>query len=218
MACSKEKAACIHKYLDEEMDLLEQRQFEEHVRSCEACDAHLSDLRRTVAIVQSASHFQAPDQLTGAVMASLPKQKPAAKWKNWVRQHPFAITAATFFLVFMISLSAGFGGDDQQIAVTGDGQFYIDDERRVVVVPEGEVIRGDLEIRNGDVEVLGEVSGNITVINGEHLFASAGHVSGEIQEVNRFYNWLWHELKDLFRQVVPGGQDGESEENAAPLL
>lgn len=203
MACSKENSKYIHKYLDEEMDLLEKRQFEEHVRGCAECDKHLSELRRTVAIVQSTSHFKAPDRLTDAVLDSLPKQKQAVKWKNWIRNHPFAITAATFFLVFMISLSAGFGGEGQQIAVTGDGQFYIDDERGVVVIPEGEVIQGDLEIRNGDVEILGEVSGNITVINGEHLMASAGHVAGEIQEVNRFYNWLWHEVKDLFRQVIP---------------
>ncbi|AOM84293.1 anti-sigma factor family protein [Salisediminibacterium beveridgei] len=212
MACRKEQSQSIHRYLDEEMDLLEQRQFEEHVRGCESCDKHLSELRRTVAIVQSTSHFKAPDQLTDAVMGSLPKQKQTTRWRNWVREHPFVITAATFFLVFMISLSAGFGGEDQQIAVTGDGQFFIDDERGVVVVPEGEVIQGDLEIRNGNVEVLGEVSGNITVINGEHLMASAGHVAGEVQEVNRFYNWLWHEMKDLFSQVIPMERDKDGTE------
>lgn len=216
MACSKEKQTLIHKYLDEEMTLLEQKQFEQHIMSCDECDAHLRELRKTVAIIQSASHFEAPANLTENVMKQLPKQSKSQTWKNWVRKHPFIIAAATFFLVFAISLSASFT-DDKEITVQGDGRFIVDEDRGVVVIPEGESVSGNLTVRNGDVEIEGEVTGNITVINGEHLMASADQVSGDIQEINQVMHWLWYETRSFFSDVLgfmnSGNDNNDGNEN-----
>lgn len=213
MACSKENQASIHKYLDEEMTLLEKKQLEQHILKCETCYSHLRELRKTVAIIQSTSHIEAPSGLSDNVMKQLPKQPKPKQWKNWMRKHPFMIAAATFFLVFVVSLSSAFGGDSKEIVVQGDGQFIVDEERNVVVIPEGESISGDLLVRNGNIEIIGEVTGDITIINGEHLMASTDQVAGDIQEINQMMHWLWYETKSFFSEVVNfGGSQNDIEE------
>ncbi|MCE7793918.1 anti-sigma factor [Salipaludibacillus sp. CUR1] len=213
MACSQENQKLIHKYLDEEMTLLEKKQFEAHIMTCDECHAQLRELRKTVAIIQSASHFEAPKGFTENVMKQLPKQSKSQTWKNFMRKHPFILAAATFFLIFAVSLSAAFSDDDKEIVVKGDGQFIVDEARGVVIIPEGESISGDLIVRNGDIEIAGEVTGNITVINGEYLLASAEQVSGEIEEINQFMDWLWFQTKSFFSEVVNFADDSESDNN-----
>ncbi|WP_280771505.1 zf-HC2 domain-containing protein [Salipaludibacillus daqingensis] len=213
MACSKENKILIHKYLDDDITLLEKKQLQNHVMSCKDCEDHLKELKKTVAIIQSTSHFQAPDNFTENVMNQLPKQPKTQKWKHWFRKNPFIITAATFFLVFILSLSATFGDDSKEITVKGDGQFIVDEARGVVIIPEGERITGDLLIRNGDIEIVGEVTGNITVINGEYVMASADQVSGEINEINQAMHWLWYETKSFFSEVVGFIDNSDTDED-----
>ncbi|SDN85360.1 zf-HC2 domain-containing protein [Alkalicoccus daliensis] len=211
MACSREKQTLINQYMDEEMTLQETKQFEEHVNSCAECKQHVTELKKTIAIVQSASHFEAPASLTANVMNKLPKQPKTKKWQMWMRKNPMIITAATFFLIFLVSLSAAFGGEDE-IVVRGEGHFIINESERIVIVPEGSSISGDLLIRNGDVEVNGEVEGDVTVINGEHLQASTAQISGDIEEINEAFEWIWYELKNFFTKVIPLGNNDGSEE------
>ncbi|SES15856.1 zf-HC2 domain-containing protein [Salipaludibacillus aurantiacus] len=214
MACSQENQKHIYKYLDEEMTLLEKKQFEAHIMKCDECHAQLRELRKTVAIIQSASHFEAPKGFTDNVMKQLPKQSKSQTWKNFMRKHPFILAAATFFLIFAVSLSAAFSDDDKEIVVKGEGQFIVDETRGVVIIPEGESISGDLIVRNGDIEIAGEVTGNITVINGEYLLASAEQVSGEIEEINQFMDWLWFQTKSFFSEVVNFADDSESDNHS----
>ncbi|TMW70079.1 anti-sigma factor family protein [Alteribacter natronophilus] len=203
MACEKTKIEQLHKYLDEDMTLLEKKQLEQHLKSCSECEQHLRELRKTIAIVQSTSHVEAPPDFTAGVMNRLPKQSKPDKWKTWMRKHPFVLAAAVFMLLFVTSVSSFWsGGTGSQITVQGQGNFHIDEERSVVVVPEGETIEGNLIVRNGDIEVEGEVLGNITVINGDNYLASAGHVAGEINEVNQVLSWIWYETKSFMSEVV----------------
>ncbi|RNA66248.1 anti-sigma factor family protein [Alteribacter keqinensis] len=202
MACEKTKIEDLHKYLDEEMTLLEKKQLEQHLMKCGDCDKHLRELRKTIAIVQSSSHIEAPGDFTANVMKKLPEQKKSRKYKTWLRKHPFVLAAAVFMLLFVTSVSSLWSGGGSQITVQGQGNFHIDEERSVVIVPAGETIEGDLLIRNGDVEIEGEVLGNVTVINGEQYLASAGYIAGETNEINQIMSWLWYETKSFFSEVV----------------
>lgn len=206
MACSREKQTLVNRFIDEEMTLQEAKRFEEHAAACSACAEHVKELRKTVAIIQSASHFEAPRNLTESVMKQLPKQKQTKKWQHWMRKHPMVLTAATFFLVFLISLSAAFGGEEE-IVVKGEGHFIINETERLVIIPEGSSIAGDLLIRNGDIEINGDVAGDVTVINGEHLQASSAQISGEVDEINESFEWLWYEIKSFMNDVIPLGND-----------
>ncbi|MBU9720175.1 MULTISPECIES: zf-HC2 domain-containing protein [Bacillaceae] len=212
MACENEYSHLIHKYLDEEMTLLEKKKLENHLLHCADCSGHLRELRKTVAIVQSASHMEAPKDFTANVMKQLPKETRTNQWKTWTRRHPYLITAAVFFLVFIMSVSSIWTGGQKEIIVQGDGHFVVDEERGVVIIPEGEVISGDITVRNGDIEIAGEVNGSITVINGELIYsdltngenylASTGHVAGEINEINQVFGWLWFHIKSFFSDVI----------------
>ena len=42
-------------------------------------------------------------------------------------------------------------------------------EGQTVIVPNGEVVKGDIVVKNGDIVVEGEVDGNVTVINGQYM-------------------------------------------------
>ena len=64
-----------------------------------------------------------------------------------------------------------------------------------LLVPEGEVVKGDVTVRNGKLIIEGEVDGNVTVINGERYMASAGKVTGEIEEINEVFEWIWYHIK-----------------------
>lgn len=201
MACNQEKAKLLHNYFDDHLTLLEKKEFENHLLQCDKCEAHLNDLWKTIAIVQSASHIEAPTNFTENVMKQLPKQKNTKRWKTWMRQHPFLLTAAVFTFVFILSLSSIWTEGKNGIVVSGDGHFIVDEERGVVIIPEGEKIKGDLLIRNGNIEIAGEVEGNITVINGEQLLASAGQVTGDIQEINQVFTWIWYQIKTSISDV-----------------
>ena len=51
-------------------------------------------------------------------------------------------------------------------------------------------------VRNGKLKIEGEVDGNVTVINGEQYMASAGKVTGDIEEINEVFEWIWYHIKE----------------------
>ena len=63
-------------------------------------------------------------------------------------------------------------------------------------------VKGDVIVRNGKLEIEGEVQGDVTVINGEKYLASAGHVTGQIEEVNEVFDWIWYHMKKTAKDVI----------------
>ena len=202
MKCDKEVFSLIHKYFDEEITESERVFLNDHLKDCEDCRAHMNQLKKSIAFIQSASHIETPANFTNFVMSSLPQQKPSVGWKHWVRKHPIFV-AASIFIIFMASSTVSMwvdGGD--QLSVSGQANLIIDKERNVVVVPEGEIVEGDLLIKNGSIQIDGQVNGNITVINGQKYMASAGQVAGNIEEINKGLDWLWYNVKSFFADVI----------------
>jgi anti-sigma factor RsiW len=75
-------------------------------------------------------------------------------------------------------------------------------KNNTVIVPKGETVKGDVIVRNGTLEIEGEIQGDVTVINGEQYLASAGHVTGQIEEVNEVFDWIWYHIKKTTQDVV----------------
>lgn len=69
-------------------------------------------------------------------------------------------------------------------------------ENDTVIVPEGEVVEGDLVVKNGDLRIEGQVDGNVTIINGDKYMASAGNVTGDIDEIDEVFEWIWYKMKE----------------------
>lgn len=74
-------------------------------------------------------------------------------------------------------------------------------EGQTVIVPEGEVVKGDIVVKNGDLIVEGEVDGNVTVINGQYM-ASSAVVSGRIEEIDEVFEWLWYTIKNSVKTAM----------------
>jgi anti-sigma factor RsiW len=200
MSCSESIIEYMHEYLDEEISPENESKLREHLQTCPTCQTYFQELKKSIAFVQSTSHIQAPVDFTAKVMAALPKEKKQVGVKRWFRHHPL-LTAASLFLVLMLgSFITGWNRDQGQFSVSTYPNIVI--ENNTVIVPEGEVVQGDLVVKNGDVKIEGKVKGNVTVINGERYLASAGEVTGDIEEINQIFDWIWYYMKDLAKDTV----------------
>ena len=75
-------------------------------------------------------------------------------------------------------------------------------ENNTVIVPEGQIVEGDIVVKNGDLRIEGEVHGNVTIINGKRYLASAGNVTGDIQVINEVFEWVWYKMKEGGKKLV----------------
>lgn len=189
----------IHQYMDGELNAKEEQSLKKHLHQCRDCMKHYQELEKAIALVKSTSHIKAPDHFTANVMKSLPKEKRTVSFNRWIRSHPFFIAASLFILLMSGSLFNSYQADNK-FSVTKYDELIV--ENHTVIVPEGETIKGDIVVRNGDIKVEGKVEGNVTVINGNQYLASAGQVTGEIEEINQLFEWLWYKIKSLPKEIV----------------
>lgn len=213
LKCPDEIILYMHEYLDDEISAENERELRLHLQSCEDCQAHFSELRKTIALVQSTSHIEAPLHFTANVMARLPKEKRKVGFQRWLRQHPL-FTAASLFFVLMAGSLVTTWDQNHEFAVSKQPNLVV--QNNTVIVPEGEVVKGDVIVKNGKLKIEGQVEGNVTVINGEVIdgekyLASAGHVTGEIKEVNAIFDWMWYQIKKTAKDVVNIFEDRQSE-------
>lgn len=199
LKCPAEVVLYMHEYLDEEISAEHEAELRAHLQSCKDCQAHFHELRKTIALVRSTSHIKAPIDFTANVMAKLPKEKRKVGFQRWFRQHPL-FTAASLFLVLMVGSLFSSWEQDHQFSVSKQPNLVVQND--TVIVPKGEVVKGDVIVKNGKLKIEGQVEGNVTVINGEKYMASAGQVTGEIKEVNAVFDWMWYHIKRTAKEVV----------------
>ncbi|MFD1019113.1 zf-HC2 domain-containing protein [Thalassobacillus hwangdonensis] len=210
MKCKPETVALMHKYLDGELKQEEERELRTHLQQCSACQNHFHELKRTITMVGSSSHINAPPDFTKKVMAGLPKQKKRNNVTRWLRHHPLITAAAVFFLLMFSGVFSAWN-QDQQVTVSKQENLIIKED--MVIVPEGVTVKGDLVVRNGDLKIEGAVDGDVTMINGQIITDDTppdnplegekymAYVSGEVEEVNQVFEWMWYHVKDTFKDV-----------------
>ncbi|WP_163538735.1 zf-HC2 domain-containing protein [Gracilibacillus sp. YIM 98692] len=197
MSCDKEIVEMMHQYLDGDLDKSEEKKLRAHLQSCQACQHHFHELKRTVALVTANVDLQPSPDFTKKVMSQLPTEKKRNSVIRWMRVHPMITAAAIFFILMMSGVFSAWN-QDQLSYPTGKNLIVKND---IVIVPEGVTINEDIEIQNGNVKIEGKVNGDVIVINGEHLTASAGAVSGDIKQIDQIFSWLWYRLKELGQSV-----------------
>lgn len=183
----------MHEYLDGDISREHEQLLKKHLQMCSDCQKHMHQLSDTIAFVKSAAHITAPPHFEEEVMKRLPKGKNRVGVQKWFRRHPI-FGAAAVFVLFMSATLLGSYQNDDQFSVTKQPNLIVDGE--TVIVPKGEVVKGDIVVKNGDIVVEGEVDGNVTVINGEYM-ASTAVVTGQIEEVDETFEWLWYEMKRM---------------------
>lgn len=199
MKCPEHVIEYMHEYLDDEIPEEHEKVLREHLQSCTDCQEYFRELNKSIALVQSTSHIQAPSDFTSRVMAGLPKEKKKTEIQRWFRSHPL-LTAASLFIALMTGSILTTWNEEHQFSVSKQPNLVVEND--TVIVPQGEVVKGDVVVRNGKVKIEGEVQGNVTVINGEQYLASAGNVTGEITEVNEVFEWIWYHIKKTFKNAA----------------
>ncbi|QGQ44038.1 anti-sigma factor family protein [Metabacillus sediminilitoris] len=199
MSCSSEFVQLLHKYMDHEVTSEEEKKIKEHLQTCKECYQHFHELEKTVALVKSTSHIEAPIDFTKAVMDKLPKEKRTVSWKRWFKGHPLLAAASMFVLLMTGSLFSAWN-EDQDFSVSKQSNLVVENSK--VTVPKGEVVKGDVTVKNGELIIEGTIQGDVTVINGDNYLAQAGQVTGEIEEVDELFEWLWYHIKSISEDVV----------------
>ncbi|MGG3467373.1 anti-sigma factor [Neobacillus pocheonensis] len=197
--CPEHIIDLMHEYLDEEIDSEKERILREHLRDCKECEAIFNELNKTVAFVKSISTMQAPADFTANVLARLPKEKKKVWMGRVLRNHPI-LAAASVFIILMVASVLSTWNQDREFSVSKQKNLVV--ENNTVIVPKGEVVKGDVVVHNGTLKIEGEVQGNVTVINGEKYLASAGHVTGQIEEVNEVFDWIWYHMKKSAQEAL----------------
>jgi anti-sigma factor RsiW len=197
--CPEQIIELMHDYLDEELDPDKEKNLRDHLKSCKECESIFSELKKTEAFVKSISSMQAPPDFTASVLARLPKEKKKVWMQRWITNHPM-VTAASVFIILMMGSLLSSWSQDHDFSVSTQKNLVV--KNNTVIVPKGKTVKGDIVVHNGNVRIEGEVQGDVTVINGEKYLASAGHVTGQIEEVNQVFDWIWYHIKKTVQDVI----------------
>jgi anti-sigma factor RsiW len=189
----------IHEHLDGDITKEDEQLLKEHLHQCKGCQQHMYQLKRTIAFVQSTSHIELPMNFTAGVMAGLPREKNRIRMNRWFTNHPILSAAAVFVLLMSGTVFSAWE-TDEDFSVSKQSNLVIHD--KTVVVPKGETVKGDITVRNGDIKIEGKVDGNVTVIHGDKYLASAGEVTGNIEELDKIFDWVWYNVKTHAKQAV----------------
>src|SRR5574342_689747 len=145
MKCPEYVIEYMHEYLDDEIPEEHEKSLREHLQSCNDCQEYFRELNKSIALVQSTSHIQAPSDFTSKVMAGLPKEKKKTEIQRWFRSHPM-LTAASLFLALMAGSILTTWNEEHQFSVSKQPNLVVEND--TVIVPEGEVVNGDVVVRN----------------------------------------------------------------------
>lgn len=207
MECKTQARHLMHDFLDEDITNEEETKLRKHLEVCLDCQNHFRELKRTVSLIKSVEQTSAPSDFTKKVMQKLPTEKRHVKYIRWFKMHP-VWTAATIFFVFMFGGIFSMWNQDSKLTVSKQENLII--EGNTVIVPEDVTVEGDLVVKNGNLKIEGTVDGNVTLINGklvddeidgEELMASVGEVNGKLETVDRIFEWIWFNIKLLFKSI-----------------
>lgn len=207
--CRESMIHYMHAYLDGDISRDEERELKEHLAVCPSCKEMMDELQSAVSFLQFAEPVKAPEGFVTGVMDRLLKEKPKAGIHRLLRRHPLIAAAAMFIILMSATLFSSY--NNQQFSVTKQPNLVIEGE--TVVVPAGETVKGDIVVKNGNIRIEGEVDGNVTVINGSKYMASTAIVTGQSEEIDKAFDWLWYKIKSTVKGLLPtsdNGKDGDS--------
>jgi anti-sigma factor RsiW len=185
----------MHEYLDGDLTGPEAAKLKEHLLACRECRDIFEQFEKTEALVRSLTPPPVPDDLTAKIMSGIPKPPRRSAWLRWVRRHPAVSVAAVFFAV-MLGSFISLWNQDAELVVKGADLDQVQIHGDTVTVPQGHTVHGNLMVQGGKVQVDGEVTGNLTVIDGTINMASTAHIAGQIKEVDQALGYVWYKLNE----------------------
>ncbi|MBM7644493.1 anti-sigma factor RsiW [Scopulibacillus daqui] len=199
MACSLEMKRLIDAVLDEEATAEEQQKLKTHMHDCRHCRQHYNQLVQSINLLKGLEQPNVSEHFTASVLSVVPIREKGQTLKRWFKPHPVLTAAAVFIILMISSFFSLWQFTPFQAVVKGKGRLAY--QGNTVIVPKDEVIDGDLIVKNGNAKIEGKVKGDVVLIQSHSLLASAGHVNGKIEKINKFMEWLWYDMKGFFTRV-----------------
>lgn len=190
---------------DELRQLLEDEALYEAYLQYERIDAELKALPRP----------KLSDDFTARVMAAIPeakasprttpiecledrprpRRKPHSKQMTWFRTHPGLVAALLFFSLMSSATLGLWNGSTETMTYTKVPGIIV--TANEVVVPKDVIVERDITVQGGDLRIEGTVNGNATAVHGRAYLASAGEVTGELEQIDRIFEWIWYSIKQI---------------------
>lgn len=199
MACEESIVQLMHKVLDEEASEEEEDELTEHLGSCKECSNLFHELQDADYYFENLTEEQPSAGFTDRVMNRLPSPKGSPAL-NTLQRHPLMTAVAVFVIMMSGYVYSLWQGTPFEAHVNGMGKLAYAGQN-TVIVPKGETVKGDVIVKNGKVKIEGSVQGNVILINSQTMAASAGHVTGHIEEVNQIMSWIWYHIKSFVRHI-----------------
>lgn len=212
----KTSRSLLHRYLDDDLSADEQHALRHHLSVCSSCYEHFRELDLTVTALRADRLVPAPSDFTEKVLRQLPAKPPRrfSSWGKWLRRHPFIVAASIFLILMSTSFMSAWNVPAEFTMTTSPDNLdaiVIDAETQSVRVLEGHTVEGDLIVHGGKIEVQGEVTGNVVVVDGEVVLASTAHIYGKKEEIDQVFDWIWFKSRNLFGKVWNFGKDKGAE-------
>ncbi|WP_074035371.1 RseA family anti-sigma factor [Exiguobacterium profundum] len=191
---------------DELRQLLEDDELYESYLQYERIDAELKALprpklsadftARVMAALPETPVQTAPDPVVPFSKSVRKERKPHSKQMQWLQRHPGLIAAVLFFsLMSSATLGLWSSASETMTYTKVPGVIVSENE---VIVPAGVKVEKDITVQGGDLRIEGTVNGNATAVNGRAYLASAGQVTGELEQIDQMFEWIWYSMKQLF--------------------
>lgn len=196
MIC-KEALPLIHEYLDGDLQNAEMLELSRHLSECRHCSTRLRNLELTESLIHSLQKARAADDLAERILRAIPAPDKKMPWTQWVRRHP-AISVAVVFVVVMISSFLSLWDQERDLVVKGTDLDQVVINGSTVTVPAGHTVNGDLFVENGQLQIDGEVQGDLVVANGSVNLASTANISGQVTKIDQALDWVWYKINQWF--------------------
>lgn len=205
----------IHQYLDGELEGNQYEQLKAHLKQCDSCMKTYEQYEQTDALSKFALQSSIVNErsstdvakLKQSILAQLPSKRQTQSKKRFVRwlyRYPGLTAAAVFIAVMVVSMFASWDQDAKLvISASQEDLQHVVIEGNTIIVPEGTYLTGDLVVENGIVEVKGAVNGDVTVIDGQMVLASTGHIAGQSKVIDQALDWFWYKVTSSISEVIP---------------
>lgn len=139
MKCDEFNIEKINRYIDGELYGREKTALESHMRGCSHCRNYLDDIRKVMTIIKKDAPAAVPRMIPGKVINSIFPLKRYSRVLRYIALP--AVSAAVFFLVFLIS---GRNGTDESVYT------YLEQKMEYIGIEENTYLTEQLENINGD--------------------------------------------------------------------
>ena len=184
----------MHDFFNDDIDEFLKNELSKHLNNCRTCNEHFNELKLTNNILLQLPKENVSSNFVDKVLVKCIKKERVRKWAT---RYPVVFAASIFLLLFSVSLISYVVPNNEFKLVSGDQQNLIINGNEVIV-PEGKEIFGDIVIENGNLQIEGEVEGNVTVFNGKIFMASASRVNGKTNQVNQIFERIWYQIKNIW--------------------